>query len=174
MAKVTFWEKPGCANNTRQKGLLAASGHEVEARSLLAEPWEAERLRSFFGNRPVAEWFNNASPRVKSGEVVPAAFAADAAIAAMLADPLLIRRPLMESGDRREVGFDTDLVDAWLGLARPDAPRVGSLPQGRHDARPLPRTDDGMKAAHGPTRARTADKERKTFHRRARARPGHP
>lgn len=138
MAKVTFWEKPGCANNTRQKGLLATSGHEVEARSLLAEPWEAERLRSFFGDRPVAEWFNKASPRVKSGEVVPAAFAADAAIAAMLADPLLIRRPLMESGDRREVGFDTDLVDAWLGLARPDAPMSEACPKGDTTHAPCP------------------------------------
>ena len=138
MAVVRFWEKPGCANNTRQKGLLAASGHRVEAISLLTEPWEAARLRSFFGDRPVAEWFNKASPRVKSGEIVPGDFTAEAAIDAMLADPLLIRRPLMEVGERREVGFDTELVDAWIGLARPEAPMSEACPKGETAHAPCP------------------------------------
>lgn len=34
----------------------------------------------------------------------------------MLQDPLLIRRPLLEVGDRREVGFEVDKIDAWIGL----------------------------------------------------------
>jgi hypothetical protein len=29
MATVHFYEKPGCINNTRQKKILAAAGHEV-------------------------------------------------------------------------------------------------------------------------------------------------
>ncbi len=62
MAEVIFFEKPGCAGNARQKRLLAQSGHAVDARSLLAEPWTAETLRPFFGDRPVAEWFT-APPR---------------------------------------------------------------------------------------------------------------
>lgn len=129
MAVVTFWEKPGCANNTRQKALLAASGHTVVARSLLAEPWEAPRLRAFFGDRPVAEWFNRASPRVKSGEIVPETATEAVALALMLADPLLIRRPLMEVADRREVGFDTARVDAWIGLAPTDRPMSEACPK---------------------------------------------
>lgn len=116
MAKVIFFEKPGCGNNTKQKAMLAAAGHEVEAHSLLTEPWTAERLKSFFGNRPVAQWFNRAAPRVKSGEVVPEAMDAEAALQLMLQEPLLIRRPLMEANGRREVGFEQELVDAWLGL----------------------------------------------------------
>jgi hypothetical protein len=60
MAKILFFEKPGCANNTRQKALLAAAGHEVDARNLLTEAWTPERLRPYFGSRPVAEWFNRA------------------------------------------------------------------------------------------------------------------
>ena len=71
MAIVHFYEKPGCSNNTQQKALLAAAGHEVVARNLLTEPWTQERLLDFFGERPVAEWFNRAAPRVKSGEVIP-------------------------------------------------------------------------------------------------------
>ncbi|WP_142847683.1 ArsC/Spx/MgsR family protein [Telmatospirillum sp. J64-1] len=121
MAHVIFFEKPGCRNNTRQKALLAASGHSVEARNLLTHPWTAGELRAFFGDRPVAEWFNRAAPRVKEGEVVPEEMKAEAALAAMLADPLLIRRPLMQVGDRREVGFEADRVHGWIGLAAEQA-----------------------------------------------------
>ena len=116
MAIINFYEKPGCANNTRQKVLLAAAGHTVLAKSLLTEPWTKTRLLEFFGNRPVAEWFNRAAPKVKSGEIVPETLDAGAAIAMMLAEPLLIRRPLIEVDDRREVGFDPEIIDTWLGL----------------------------------------------------------
>lgn len=116
MARVIFYEKPGCKGGTRQKVLLTAAGHEVVAYSLLTEPWTAERLRSFFGDRPVAEWFNKSAPRVKSGEIVPEKLDADTALLLMLQDPLLIRRPLLQVGDRREVGFEVETIDAWIGL----------------------------------------------------------
>jgi nitrogenase-associated protein len=118
MARILFYEKPGCGGNLRQKRLLEDAGHTVLARNLLTEPWTAERLRGFFGARPVAEWFNRNAPRVKSGAVVPEALDADSAMALLLAEPLLIRRPLLEAGGRREVGFDPPRIDAWLGLGR--------------------------------------------------------
>ncbi len=116
MATVLFYEKPGCVNNARQKLLLAAAGHTVQAKNLLAEKWTPERLCAFFGDLPVADWFNPASPRVRDGEVLPAALAAGEALRLMLADPLLIRRPLMEVDGERRVGFDQDAVDGWIGL----------------------------------------------------------
>lgn len=132
MAKVIFYEKPGCANNTRQKGLLKASGHDVEARNLLTETWTPELLRSFFGARPVAEWFNRAAPRVKSGAVQPEAVSADAALEMMLAEPLLIRRPLIQVGERREAGFDADMIDGWIGLQPTETPVVEGCPRVGH------------------------------------------
>lgn len=116
MAKVVFYEKPGCRGNARQKRLLVASGHEVEARDLLAETWTAGRLRPFFGRRPVTEWFNPSSPRVRSGEIKLGRLTPEAALAMMFEDPLLIRRPLMQVLDRCEAGFDRHRVDAWIGL----------------------------------------------------------
>ena len=121
MAQIIFYEKPGCGNNTRQKAMLAAAGHEVDARSLLTEPWTAGRLLEFFGSRPVAEWFNRAAPRVKSGEVVPEDLDADAALDMMLQDPLLIRRPLLECEGRREVGFQPETIEPWLGVKLPES-----------------------------------------------------
>jgi len=123
MARVIFYSKPGCKGGVKQKVLLTAAGHEVVAYSLLTEPWTVERLRSFFGDRPVAEWFNRSAPRVKSGEVVPEKTDEETALLLMLKDPMLIRRPLLEVGDtsggqslRREVGFDVEMIDAWIGL----------------------------------------------------------
>nr|WP_295827296.1 ArsC/Spx/MgsR family protein [uncultured Azospirillum sp.] len=116
MADVIFFEKPGCGGNARQKALLEQAGHRVIARDLLAEPWTAATLRPFFGDRPVADWFNRAAPAVKSGEVVPEAMDEAAALAAMVERPLLIRRPLMQVGDRRDCGFETDRVESWIGL----------------------------------------------------------
>ena len=95
----------------------------------MAEPWTAARLHAFFGATPVARWFNPAAPAVKSGAVNPAALDADAAIALMLADPLLIRRPLVEADGVRCAGFDrapvTDLLAEGAalpeGCARPGA-----------------------------------------------------
>ena len=118
MAQVVFFEKPGCINNTKQKQLLRQAGHQVLAKNLLEEPWQAETLRPFFGDKPVCEWFNSSAPRIKEGEVDPEAMDISTALAAMVADPLLIRRPLMRVGDEYRVGFDAEQVDAWIGLKR--------------------------------------------------------
>lgn len=116
MANVIFYEKPGCASNAKQKALLIASGHQVEARDLLKEPWSAPSLRPYFGAKPVREWFNAASPRVKSGEVKPDVVNPQEAIMMMIMDPGLIRRPLMRIGDHCEAGFDPASVSRWIGL----------------------------------------------------------
>ncbi|MFA5824735.1 MAG: ArsC/Spx/MgsR family protein [Gallionellaceae bacterium] len=116
MATVIFYEKPGCGNNTKQKVWLAASGHTVLAKNLLIEKWTEERLRAFFGEMSVAQWFNPAAPKIKSGEIDPMTFDARSALELMLAEPLLIRRPLMEVEGVLRAGFDAKAVDAWIGL----------------------------------------------------------
>jgi len=117
MARIIFWEKPGCKGNTRQKEILLASGHELEVLDLLSEPWTQETLAKFFGERPVAEWFNPSNPRVKSGELDPAAIGAGEALTMMVAEPLLIVRPLMQVGQERLAGFEVQQVHNWIGLA---------------------------------------------------------
>jgi nitrogenase-associated protein len=117
MAHVLFYEKPGCINNTKQKAMLAAAGHTVQAKSLLTEKWTSDRLRAFFGDLPVADWFNPSSPRVYGGEISPASLNEGEALKLMLADPLLIRRPLMEVDGEQRVGFDQEAVERWIGLA---------------------------------------------------------
>ena len=116
MTTLIFYEKPGCSTNARQKRLLRAAGHELIVRDLLAEPWTAPRLLEFFAGLPVADWFNRAAPQLKSGEIDPAGIDANAALAMMLRNPLLIRRPLIETKDWRLAGFDADAVEAQLSI----------------------------------------------------------
>ena len=115
MATITFYQKPGCKTNGRQKQMLEAAGHTVVARTLLTEPWSTAGLRSFFGTTPVTSWFNPAAPRIKSGEIIPAALDAEAALALMLKEPLLIRRPLVDMDGQRCAGFDREPVTSLLG-----------------------------------------------------------
>lgn len=116
MAAIIFWEKPGCQGNARQKEILLASGHELDVRDLLSEPWTESGLALFFGNRPVVEWFNPAHPKVKSGEVVPERYNPQEALRLMVAEPLYIVRPLMQVGEERLAGFDVGQVHNWIGL----------------------------------------------------------
>lgn len=132
MATVHFYEKPGCINNTRQKQLLSQAGHTLIIHDLLRHPWaeDAAKLRSFFGDLPVADWFNRSAPAIKNGEIDPATVDERRAIALMVADPILIRRPLLEVDGRRQAGFDADQIDAWLGLAdKAVAPDLETCPK---------------------------------------------
>jgi len=117
MSVVVFYEKPGCSGNARQKALLEASGHTVEARSILTTPWTRMHLRSFFGSLPVAQWFNRNAPKVKSGEIVPTDYDEDNALTLFVNVPILIRRPLLDVDGVRRAGFDESAVHAWIGLS---------------------------------------------------------
>jgi nitrogenase-associated protein len=139
MAQVQFYEKPGCGTNRKQKAMLAEAGHEVVARNLLTEPWTAEQLRGFFGDTPVARWFNPNAPRVKSGEINPFAFDAESALAALVAEPLLIRRPLIEAEGKLCSGFDIEPVLSLLG---PDKNPAGTVDCSRPDGPPCPNPSD--------------------------------
>ncbi|RXG90735.1 ArsC/Spx/MgsR family protein [Bradyrhizobium zhanjiangense] len=115
MATIIFYQKPGCATNARQIQSLQSDGHDVIAQDILKEPWDAEELRGFFGNMPVASWFNRAAARIKSGEVNPDNIDAASALALMVSDPLLIRRPLIDVDGARCAGFDHEPVLSLLG-----------------------------------------------------------
>lgn len=136
MAEIVFYEKPGCGGNARQKKLLEEAGHRLIVRDILSTVWTDQTLRPFFGNRPVSEWFNRAAPAVKSGAVNPDALDEAEALALLLADPLLIRRPLMRVGDRRACGFDVDAVESWIGLSRRPVGNFEGCP--KPDMKPCP------------------------------------
>lgn len=139
MTLVIFYEKPGCATNARQKHLIKQAGHELVVKSLLTEAWTEERLRGFFGDLPVKSWFNRAAPAVKSGAVDPDRLDSATAIRLMLDEPLLIRRPLIDIGGQRCVGFDPATLDRLgLDLEKATQDSVPSEGCSRRDDRACP------------------------------------
>ena len=117
MAIIDFYEKPGCIGNAKQKQVLLQAGHELNIHNLLTETWSSPRLRPFFGDLPVNDWFNPTAPPITAGKIDPNQLSEDAALALMVAQPILIRRPLLQVGDRCEAGFDMVKIHTWLGLS---------------------------------------------------------
>lgn len=114
MTTVIFYEKPGCINNRKQKVILREEGFQVEAHNLLTTAWSQGELRAFFGDMPVAEWFNKSAPAIQNGAIDPDKMTEKAALDAMVRDPLLIRRPLMACQDVRQAGFNLERFYAAL------------------------------------------------------------
>ncbi len=121
MTELVFYEKPGCVGNQRQKNMLLGLGHQLVVRDLLSEAWTAEGLRPFFGDRPVAQWFNDSAHQVKDGSIDIHAVDEAQALQLMLAEPMLIRRPLMQFGEVRQSGFvPGPVLDALGVVLNPD------------------------------------------------------
>ena len=116
MTEVVFYEKPGCISNNKQKLVLAKQGHRLLVRNILTERWSPERLRPFFGAKPVSAWFNPTAPRVRDGDIAPTELSEAEALALMVDEPLLIRRPLMETPEGSCSGFEDGPVLEALGI----------------------------------------------------------
>ena len=116
MTEVVFFEKPGCIGNARQKALLVKLGHRLRVQDLLRTRWTAGELASYFDGLAVREWFNPSAPRVRDGDIDIDALDADAALALLIAEPLLIRRPLIDSPHGRCAGFLPGPVLRALGV----------------------------------------------------------
>lgn len=136
MASIMFYAKPGCRGNRRQRQALERAGHRVEEVDLLRFPWSAATLMPFLRGAAVGDWFNRSAPAIKSGAVRPEQLAAEAALALLLAQPLLIRRPLLRVEGQHLLGFDPERLAALLGTAltgqeacpHPDHPCNGPNP----------------------------------------------
>ncbi len=118
MVQIIFYEKPGCINNSQQKKLLRQAGHTVVAKSLLSEDWskEPQQLVDFFAEKPVSDWFNPSAPMIKQGLINPLQIDQQQAIKMMLAEPILIRRPLIQIGNQKMSGFNLIEIEQLIGL----------------------------------------------------------
>lgn len=129
MAELLFYEKPGCFGNRRQKALLASYCIRLKVLDLLTESWTAERLRPFFGNKPVSSWFNQSAPVVKSGELPISSVDEQTALNWMIDDPLLICRPLLDLDGIKQSGFVPGPVLEQLGIELEDERDLQNCPK---------------------------------------------
>jgi nitrogenase-associated protein len=118
MKKIIFYEKPGCAENRKQKDQLVAAGYEIETRDLTAEHWTPAGLRAFFADKPVSDWFDPNAPKILSGEIDPFAANPQAALVMMSVDPNLIKSPLLKLNGRCASGLDAAELDHFLAAKK--------------------------------------------------------
>ncbi len=116
MAVITFYGKPNCVNNSKQRDILTAAGHTVIVRDILQHPWTQESLFDFLKSRPFEQWFNRTAPAIKSGSLNPDDLSDTEALHMMVEAPILIKRPLLEFEEYKLSGFDATELDAIIGL----------------------------------------------------------
>jgi nitrogenase-associated protein len=121
MKLVLFYEKPGCSTNAGQKRELQRAGCVVIGRNLLDHGLTAEELLAFLRPLPVNEWFNPNAPKIKNREIDPRQMTEETALQLLMAEPILIRRPLMVVSGRKLCGYEPQLLEPLLGriLAEP-------------------------------------------------------
>lgn len=127
---VVFYEKPFCAANAKQKQILRASGCTLIERNLLEHGLDAETLRSFMGDKKVADWFNPAAPAIKNGEIHPDTLNETDAMNLLMSNPILIRRPLMVIGSEKLCGFDEKKVSEILNRYVEAMPKINCMEKG--------------------------------------------
>jgi nitrogenase-associated protein len=124
---VVFYEKPFCAANAKQKQILRSCGCTLIERNLLEHGLSSDELRTFMGEKRVNEWFNPAAPSIKSGEINPDNLNENEAIALLMNDPILIRRPLMVIGTEKLCGFDEKRVSEILNRYVEAMPKINCM-----------------------------------------------
>jgi arsenate reductase len=112
---VSFYGKPECSGNKKQKALLRDAGYMLEERDLLNTSWDQEKLLNFFNGVPVHECINQRAPLISQQRFNPAELTEDELLEKMIEHPILIKRPLIFFRGEYACGFDSPLVKKLLG-----------------------------------------------------------
>ena len=115
MATLQFFEKPGCINNGKQKAILREAGHTLEVVDILHHAWDTKTLLPFVEGKQPTQMMNHTAPAIKNGDIDPDSLSFDQALAMMIKEPLLIKRPLIRVADLYLQGFDHDDLRPYLG-----------------------------------------------------------
>lgn len=115
MTKATIYHNPRCSKSRQALALLEAHGCEIEEIRYLDNPPDAAALRRLLGMLGIgpAGLLRHKEPRLAELGLDPDAADDDTLIDAMLANPVLIERPLVVVDGRACIGRPPENV---LGL----------------------------------------------------------
>jgi len=125
-AFIIFYEKTGCGGNKRQKELLEHYGLSLEVRSLLDTPWSKESLSPFFEGLTPQQMLNRFAPQVKEESFRLEEFTKESLIEKMVEEPILIHRPLLQIGEVKLCGFDSEKLNALLHVKMPTSQTINA------------------------------------------------
>lgn len=108
---------PRCGTCKKALAWLKEEGFQVEPVDLLEAPPNAEVLASAFerSEQPLKAFFNTSGQSYRNGgwKDRMATLTREQALEALAADPMLLKRPLLDAGPRAFAGFDKT---AWAGV----------------------------------------------------------
>jgi arsenate reductase-like glutaredoxin family protein len=106
MSDVIFYERRSCSTCTRAREALRQQGVRFEARDIFKQPLSHDEIRALTRLAPAPELFSWRSPTARKMGIQPGSLDDDGLIAAMAAEPRLIRRPLTVAGGNIIIGAD--------------------------------------------------------------------
>jgi len=113
---VTFYEKPGCSTNAKQKKSLIEAGCMLIERNLLDNGLSKSELYEFLDDVPTSQWFNLNAPKIKKGEIDTAVLFEDEILELFMNEPILINRPLLIIDGNKMCGFNQEKIENLLNV----------------------------------------------------------
>jgi len=111
---VTFFEKPGCATNAKQKQTLLQAGCMLFEKDLLNNGLDKNELREFFEGIQPSEWFNQNAPKIKKKQIDVASLDENEILDLFMQEPILIKRPLLIVNGEKMCGFNQTRIEQAL------------------------------------------------------------
>ena len=108
---LIFYGKVNCLTNLKQLKWLESKDIDLTFVDILNHSWSVSQLQKFFSNKPIRSCVNTNAPEIKRGNLNVHDFSETDLLEKMVMCPILIRRPLIEVGHLRLVGFDQDTID---------------------------------------------------------------
>ncbi len=115
MTSMIFFEKPGCINGEKQKKILIQAGNTLQCINILEHKWTEDKLLPFIQGKEPSTMMNYTAPAIKNGRIHPDRLSFQEAVSLMIADPILIKRPLIQIDQQYIQGFDDERLAAHLG-----------------------------------------------------------
>lgn len=118
MADLTLWHNPRCSKSRQAKDLLDATGAPFEERRYLEDPPSPDELGAVLKALGMEPWelARTGETLAKELNLRDEPHDRDRWIALMVANPILIERPILVTADgRAAVGRPLEAIEALLG-----------------------------------------------------------
>ena len=115
MKRIRFFWKSTCSTCRDARSFLRKDlGAELEERDYARVPLGAAELKELFAGRDPRDFLNPRSPAFKTMGLAGKSLTAGQALALMVKEPNLIKRPIVVAGREMIAGFDRDRLRSAL------------------------------------------------------------
>jgi Spx/MgsR family transcriptional regulator len=111
---VQFLQKPTCTTCRKARAYMENRGFDLHSRNLDKERLSSDELEDLIGDRDHRDFLNTRNELYRRKKMKQNPPTRAEAIRMMLAEPNLIRRPVIVAGGRVVLGFDQEKIDRLL------------------------------------------------------------